>query len=114
NCDHRNDARVWHRSSLSSQHVPTSWFGGLARVDAPSLRSNHEQTSASLLDHLVGAGEKRWWDGYADHGAAFRLMISSSLVGHSTGKSPGLALASFQLSAFATYSGGYRSTLARM
>jgi hypothetical protein len=46
--------------------------------------------------------------------AAFRLMISSSLVGNSTGRSPGLALASFQLSAFATYSGGYRSTLARM
>ena len=35
---------------------------------------------AHLFDHLVGAGEQRWWHVEAEHCAVWRLMTSSNLV----------------------------------
>jgi hypothetical protein len=29
--------------------------------------------AANSDDHLIGAGEKRWWDGYADHGSGLQI-----------------------------------------
>lgn len=51
-----------------------------------TLRAN-----AQLFDQLIGAREQQWWHGLPRALAVLRLIVSSYLVGCSTGRSAGLA-----------------------
>src|SRR5262249_24349533 len=83
NCDHRNDPRVWHRSSLSSQHVPTSW---LTRLPSEAITSRHPPaysiTSSARASNVGGTSRPSAF-------AVLRLITKLYLVGVCTGRSAG-------------------------
>jgi hypothetical protein len=50
-----------------------------------------QRSKSSLFDHLVGAGEQRWWNFEPIAFALLRLITSSNVVGCSMGKLAGCA-----------------------
>src|SRR5262249_16071452 len=55
----------------------------------PYLWASFLRSSMRLVDYLIGPQQDRLWDNRPSALAVLRLMISSSLVGFSTGRSAG-------------------------